>query len=200
MTISVNVSGQQLLSFDFAETIAAVLSDTETEPRHLRLEFAESVFIDDAERAHVVLDELRRLGVTLALDDFGSGHMSLGYLQRFPIDVVKIDPELVASLASNPASPIIVSALVDLTRVLGMTVVAKGVETTEHLRSVEALGCGSCQGFYFARPMSGDDIQALIELGGGGTGDLRLPVPVPSPGRGTRTGMAPGQIPRSGGR
>ena len=181
LTISVNVSGQQLLSLDFAETIAAVLSDTETEPRHVRLEFAESLFIDDAERAHVVLDELRRLGVTLALDDFGSGHMSLGYLQRFPIDVVKIDPELVASLASNPASPIIVSALVDLTGVLGMTVVAKGVETTEHLRCVEALGCGSSQGFYFARPMSGDDIKVLIELGGAGPGDLRLPVPVPVP-------------------
>lgn len=178
-TMSVNVSAQQLLSLDFAETVAAVLFDTETEPRHVTLEFAESVFIDDAERAHVVLDELRRLGVTLALDDFGSGHMSLGYLQRFPIDVVKIDSGLVASLANNPASPIIVSAVVDLTRVLGMTVVAKGVETAEQLRSVEALGCGSCQGFYFARPMSGDDIKVLIELGGGEAGDLRLPVPVP---------------------
>ncbi|HVE46196.1 MAG TPA: EAL domain-containing protein [Acidimicrobiales bacterium] len=178
-TLSVNVSTQQLMSPDFAETVTAVLFGTKTEPRHVTLEFAEGVFIDDPERAHIVLEELKDLGVTLALDDFGSGHMSLGYLQRFPIDVVKIDPRLVAGLANNPASPVIVSAVVGLAGVLGMTVVAKGVETAEQHKALEDLGCSSCQGFYFARPMSAHDMEVLTRDRSEG-GGLRLPVRLPA--------------------
>lgn len=161
-TISVNLSARQLMSPGLAETVAAVLHDTETEARHVALEFPEGIFLVDPERAHVVLDQLRRLGVTLTLDDFGSGHSSLGYLQRFPIDVVKIDAGLVAGPTKSPANAVIVSAVVELAGVLGMKVIADRVETSEQHRAVEALGCDSCQGFYFARPRSAEGVGALL--------------------------------------
>ena len=163
------------MSPGFAGTVAEVLDETGTDPGHVELEFPESIFLDDPERAHVVLDQLRRLGVTLTLDDFGSGHSSLGYLQRFPIDVVKLDAGLVAGPTATPARAVIVSAVVELARVLGMRVVADRVETSERHRAVEALGCESCQGFYFARPTSADSLEALLR-GSDDLSGLRLPV------------------------
>lgn len=168
------------MSPGLAETVAAVLHGTETEARHVALEFPEGIFLVDPERAHVVLDQLRRLGVTLTLDDFGSGHSSLGYLQRFPIDVVKIDAGLVAGPTKSPAGAAIVSAVVELAGVLGMKVVAVRVETPEQHRAVEALGCDSCPGFYFARPTSAENVEALLRR----SDDRRrprLPVPVGGP-------------------
>ena len=175
-TIAVNLSARQLMSPGFAETVAAVLYDTETEAGSVALEFSESIFSVDPGRAHVVLDGLKRLGVTLSLDDFGSGPSSLGYLQRFPIDVVKIDAGLVAGPTQTRASAVIVSAVVDVAHTLGIAVVAEGVETSEQHRAVEALGCGSSQGFYFAPPMSAENVEALMR-GPHGRGGLRLPVP-----------------------
>ena len=176
-TISVNLSARQLMSPGFTGTVAAVLHDTETDPALVALEFPESIFLVDPERAHVVLDELRRLGVTLTLDDFGSGHSSLGYLQRFPIDVVKIDARLVAGPTQTGLSAVIVAAVVDVARVLGVAVVAEGVETYEQHRAVEALGCGSSQGPYFAPPMSAEDVEVLMHRSGG-HGGLRMAMPV----------------------
>ncbi len=103
------------------------------------LEMTESVFVEDAERALVVLDDLKHLGVMLALDDFGTGYSSLCYLKLFPVDVVKIDQGFIAGLAQDPTSSVIVSAVVEMSHVLGMTVVAEGVETAEQHNEIEAL-------------------------------------------------------------
>ena len=109
-----------------------------------------------------MLNDLRHLGVPLALDDFGTGYSSLTYLKRFPVDIVKIDQAFVGDLGQDQASQAIVSAIVDLAHALGMTVVAEGVETAEQHHQLMAVGCDSCQGFYFARPMSADDLDTLI--------------------------------------
>lgn len=162
LTISVNVSAHQLMAPDFAATVAAVLLDNHTDPGQVTLEVTESVFVEDAERALIVLGDLKLLGVTLALDDFGTGYSSLSYLKRFPVDVVKIDQAFIADLARDAASAVIVSAVVDMTHVLGMTVVAEGVETTEQHSQVLALGCESYQGFHFARPMPSHDLSTLL--------------------------------------
>ncbi|MDQ6697484.1 MAG: EAL domain-containing protein [Actinomycetota bacterium] len=162
LQISVNVSANQLMGPDFSTTVASVLADTDTEPRALTLEITESVFIEDSGRALVVLQDLKKLGVTLALDDFGTGFSSLNYLQHFPVDIVKIDRSFVENLGRNTTTSAIVRAVVDLGHALGMTMVAEGVETADQYREVRAVGCESCQGYYFARPMSADDLDRHI--------------------------------------
>jgi diguanylate cyclase (GGDEF)-like protein len=165
LSMSVNVSAHQLMSPNYAPTVAAVLSGTDTDPTLVTLEVTESVFVQDSERALVVLNELKRLGVKLALDDFGTGYSSLNYLQRFPIDIVKIDQTFVADLEHDPASHAIVFAVVELAHMLGMTVVAEGVETAEQHRQLASLGCDFCQGYYFARPLSAGGLDTLIQQG-----------------------------------
>ena len=123
----------------------------------------ESVFVRDGERALFVLNDLKDIGVKLALDDFGTGYSSLSYLQRFPVDTVKIDREFVANLGEDPASHTIVAAVIQLAHGLGMTVVAEGVETAEQHRELTALGCDSCQGFYFARPMTAANLDTVLQ-------------------------------------
>jgi diguanylate cyclase (GGDEF)-like protein len=179
LTLSVNVSADQLLSHDYATTVAAVLESTDTDPKLLTLEVNEHAFVRDAGRALIVLNELKRVGVNLALDDFGTGFSSLSYLKRFPIDIVKIDPNSISELGSDPASHAIVFAVVELAHILGMAVVAGGVETRQQHQELVTLGCDYCQGAYFARPMSADDVDALIQQGAA-AGTLRVRQDLPA--------------------
>jgi diguanylate cyclase (GGDEF)-like protein len=175
LIMSVNVSAAQLMSPGFTEMVKDVLFSTLTDPKLLTLEVTESIFVQDSKRALVVLNELKSIGVMLALDDFGTGYSSLSYLKGFPVDTLKIDPEFVADLGTDRSSKAIVSAVVDLAHILGLTVVAEGVETAAQRNDVAALGCDACQGFYFARPMPADDLDALMSHGVAG-GSPRLPV------------------------
>ena len=176
LTLAVNVSARQLLARDFAQTVAEVLLSTHTDPATVTLEVTEGVFAGDGERTLVVFEDLKDLGVMLALDDFASGYASLGYLRRFPVDIVKIDQRLIADVASERATSAIVSGVVAMTGALGMAAVAEGVETAAQRREVEVLGCESAQGFYFARPMPAHDLDALLRHGMAGGGHLSLPV------------------------
>jgi EAL domain-containing protein (putative c-di-GMP-specific phosphodiesterase class I) len=179
LEISVNVSADQLMSPTFAATVETVLLTTDTDPAWVTLEVTEGVFLQDSERALVVLNDLKNLGVMLALDDFGTGYSSLSYLKQFPVDIVKIDQAFVADLGQDAASHAIVAAVIDLAHVLGMKVVAEGVETAEQHQEVAELGCDSCQGFYFARPMSADALDTLMQHPYA-TGSLCLPVVTPA--------------------
>jgi EAL domain-containing protein (putative c-di-GMP-specific phosphodiesterase class I) len=161
LTISVNVSAHQLMTSNYAPTVAAVLDATGTDPTLVTLEVTESVFVQDSDRALVVLNELKHLGVRLALDDFGTGYSSLNYLHRFPIDIVKIDQSFVADLDDDPVSLAIVASVIELAHMLGMTVVAEGVETAAQHDRLASLACDACQGYYFAHPISADDLDAL---------------------------------------
>jgi diguanylate cyclase (GGDEF)-like protein len=163
LAVSVNVSAHQLMSAAFTDTVAGVLDSAAIEPRLLTLEVTESVFVHDGERALHVLNDLKDIGVSLALDDFGTGYSSLGYLRRFPVDTVKVDREFVANLEHDPASQIIVTAVIQLAHGLGMTVVSEGVETAAQHRALTDLGCDSCQGFHFARPMSASNLATLLQ-------------------------------------
>jgi diguanylate cyclase (GGDEF)-like protein len=173
--MSVNVSAHQLMAPDFTAAVTTVLDHAETDPGLITLEVTESVFMQDTERALVVLNELKDLGVMLALDDFGTGYASLTYLKRFPIDVVKIDQGFVADLEQDRASQAIIFAIVELAHLLGMTVVAEGVETRGQYERLAELGCDFCQGFFFARPMSAGDIHTLVQ---GPVGDPTVHLPV----------------------
>jgi EAL domain-containing protein (putative c-di-GMP-specific phosphodiesterase class I) len=178
LTIAVNVSAHQLMAPDYAAGVAEVLDRTGTEPKLVTLEMTESVFVQDSERALVVLNELKHLGVELALDDFGTGYSSLNYLKRFPIDIVKIDRGFVSDMEHDPASHAIVCAVIELAHTLGLSVIAEGVETAEQHMQLAALDCDSCQGFYFARPMSALAIDNLMEHRVGGA--VHLPALVPA--------------------
>jgi EAL domain-containing protein (putative c-di-GMP-specific phosphodiesterase class I) len=160
--MSVNVSAHQFMSAGFAQTVQTVLRDTSTAPSLLTLEVTESVLVRDEERALVVLAELKEIGVKLALDDFGTGYSSLGYLTTLPIDSIKIDRTFIAKLNDKPGSHAIITAIIALAHSIGMTIVCEGIETEQQHDKVTDLGSDRCQGFYFARPMRGPDLDALV--------------------------------------
>ena len=168
VTISVNVSAQQLMSDGFVATVAAIVRARCSPPERLVLEMTESVSVQDGQRALALLNDLKELGVKLALDDFGTGYSSLSYLRQFPFDIVKIDQTFIAGLARDQASQIIVASTIQLAHELGLTVTAEGVETIEQHHELIRLGCDSCQGFYFARPMASAGIDTLIDPLGNG--------------------------------
>jgi diguanylate cyclase (GGDEF)-like protein len=173
--MSVNVSAHQIMAPDLVRVVAEVLDKSGTDPAGLTLEVTETAFVQDSERALVVLRDIKRLGVRLALDDFGTGYSSLSYLKRFPIDLVKIDQGFIADIDRDRTSGPIVAAITELAHILGMIVVAEGVETPEQHKYLTALGCDRCQGFYFARPMPADDLDRLLQ-GGDELGAVRLSV------------------------
>lgn len=162
--LAVNVSAHQLMAPDFAASIEALLNapGATTDPALLTLEVTESVLSYDRARALVVLNDLRHLGVKVALDDFGKGYSSLQHLDQFPVDIIKIGQSFVAKLDGD-AVGVIAAAIIDLTHALGKTVVAEGVETSEQFDQLTRLGCDACQGFYLARPMLADELHTLID-------------------------------------
>ncbi|HLF40369.1 MAG TPA: EAL domain-containing protein, partial [Acidimicrobiia bacterium] len=151
--LSVNLSARQLSTGVFVGTVRRILEETGLAPERLCLEITESVLMEDVETSIDALLGLKALGVRLAVDDFGTGYSSLSYLRRFPIDVVKLDRSFVAGLGVDPAATAIVSAVVNLSHALGLTVVAEGVETEEQLVALRALRCDRAQGYYWSRPL-----------------------------------------------
>ena len=122
----------------------------------LTLELTESSIVQDPARATRVFDALKSLDTTVAMDDFGTGYSSLAYLQRLPIDVLKIDRSFVSGMMVDPDSVAIVRAVLSLAEALGMSTTAEGIETVELATTLATLGCASGQGFYFAKPLEAD--------------------------------------------
>ena len=176
LAVSVNVSVTQLMAAGFADMVATVLLAGSSDPGLLTLEMTESVFVQDSARAMVVLQSLRDIGVKLALDDFGTGYSSLGHLLNYPVHTIKVDHTFVAEVGQSAASNAVLTALIDLGHNLGMHVVSEGVETAEQHGELTRLACDSCQGFYFARPMSAVALAALIS--DDPTSGPRFPTPV----------------------
>ncbi|MDQ6688787.1 MAG: EAL domain-containing protein [Actinomycetota bacterium] len=173
LDLSVNVSARQLMDRRFCAIVADVLATTGMDPACLVLEVTEGIFIDDDLRAMKVLAELKTQGVRLALDDFGTGYCSLGYLQRFPVDMVKIDRGFVANLKRDPTAAAIVAAVTNLAHVLGISVTAEGVETQQQHEEIVSIGCDFGQGFFYARPMS--CLEVSTTLMSSPSGPLHLP-------------------------
>jgi EAL domain-containing protein (putative c-di-GMP-specific phosphodiesterase class I) len=176
LSLSVNISPGQLLGPNTAERLMSIAGEGCFPLNRLIIEITESALLDDLERAQAVALELKAMKCKLALDDFGTGYSSLSYLKRFPIDIVKIDQGFIEDVAQNRSSHAIVSAVIELAHALDMTVITEGVETAEQHHEVAALGSESCQGFYFARPMSASSLDALARQAT--VLDLRLPIVV----------------------
>jgi len=163
VAVSVNVAARQLHQPDFVASVRRVLDETGLEARRLILEVTEAHIISDPESIIARLNELRELGVRIALDDFGTGHSSLSRLGDFPIDVLKIDKSFTASLCGPSQSIGFAHSVFSFGVGLGLSVIAEGVETEEHLRELHDLGCELAQGFLFGQPMTPLAMRRLLE-------------------------------------
>jgi diguanylate cyclase (GGDEF)-like protein len=163
--VAVNLSPVQVRDRRFVDLVRKVLADTQTDPSRVVLEVTEGIMIDDPLTAKARLEELRSLGVQLALDDFGSGYSSLAYLQRLPFDKLKIDRGFVAALDQSANTGVIIQAIVSLGRALGMSVLIEGVETEEQRVLLRLAGCNEMQGFLFAKPGTAVEIDRIVAAG-----------------------------------
>ena len=167
LQVAVNVSTTQMMAPGFTATVASVLHRTRTSPADLVLEMTEAIFMEDSEYAGRVLHELKSLGVHVALDDFGTGYCSLNYLRRFPVDVLKIDQAFLVDLGEDPLVAPFLGAVTQLAHMLGLSVIAEGVETRRQRDEVATAGCESSQGFFYAKPMPREAISVLLRDGAG---------------------------------
>jgi diguanylate cyclase (GGDEF)-like protein len=151
--VAVNLSAIQLARDDVPALVAEALQSSGLSGKRLTLELTESSIVQDPARATRVFDALKGLDATVAMDDFGTGYSSLAYLQRLPIDVLKIDKSFISGMMIDPDAVAIVRAVLSLAEALGMTTTAEGIETVELATTLATLGCAHGQGFYFARPL-----------------------------------------------
>ncbi|HWR07342.1 putative bifunctional diguanylate cyclase/phosphodiesterase [Sporomusa sp.] len=153
LSASVNVSVVQLIQDDFVDMVAGVLAETGLPPEHLEIEITESVLMERFEDNVRKLVELRRMGVRIALDDFGSGYSSLTYLKRLPITVLKMDKAFVDDIGAGGIDAAITGSIIDLAHQIGLTVVAEGVETERQLSYLAQEKCDIIQGYLISRPL-----------------------------------------------
>jgi diguanylate cyclase (GGDEF)-like protein/PAS domain S-box-containing protein len=154
LPIAVNVSAVEFRDKGFIERVRTVLAETGLEARYLELELTEGVLMEEPESMVSVLQELKMMGVHLAVDDFGTGYSSLSYLRQFPIDVLKIDQSFVHQITADPDDSTIVSAIINMAKSLKHLVVAEGVETREQRAYLQAQHCAQGQGNLFSRPLA----------------------------------------------
>lgn len=166
LTVCVNLSQRQLDRPDLVESIGHVLTDTGLDPRGLVLEITESVLTKDPHAAVAILKRLKGLHVGIAIDGFGNARSSQSRLEHFPVDIVKVDPSLVARIGEENGSGERVSAVIESASRLSLDVIAEGVETYEQLARLQALGCARGQGYYLSRPVPGRDATSMLRSNG----------------------------------
>ncbi|HSI51808.1 MAG TPA: EAL domain-containing protein [Ideonella sp.] len=163
--LAVNFSPLQFQQGDVARQVQRTLLETGADPACLGMELTESTLMENPERAAAMLRELRALGIEISLDDFGTGFSSLSCLRRLPIDVVKIDRSFVQDMTNGPESVSMARAIITMAQGLKMQVLAEGVETEDQLALLVAKGCDQMQGYLFSRPITADEMAALLREG-----------------------------------
>jgi EAL domain-containing protein (putative c-di-GMP-specific phosphodiesterase class I) len=164
--VCVNLSARQFSRHGLADHVEALLRRSGVSSQQLGLEMTESSLIPDPGAAMEVLGSLRRLGVSLLMDDFGTGYSSLNHLHALPFDVLKIDRSFVARMTEGEQPLQIVRTIVELARVMGMDVVAEGIETREQYTLLRQLGCRYGQGYLFSKPVPAKTVSAMLRLPG----------------------------------
>ncbi|GLQ30680.1 bifunctional diguanylate cyclase/phosphodiesterase [Litoribrevibacter albus] len=162
LRVAVNISMRQFKDPSFLDFVYQTIQDTGINPKYLELEITESMLSEDAMVFIDQLSMLRLEGITVAIDDFGTGYSSLSYLQRLPVDRVKIDRSFIRRVESNQGDKTIVSLIIKMGHELNLQVIAEGVEDEEQTKVLVELGCDEVQGFFYAKPMHGNDVKELL--------------------------------------
>ena len=164
LRMSINVSPLQLRSA-FACHVADILERNDIAPHQVSLEVTEGVALGEDEVTASVIAELRAMGLSLSIDDFGTGYSTFSYRQKFPFETLKIDRSFISAISEGQAGVDIVRAIVELARSLGVSIVAEGTETEEHIEALRLLGCDQAQGYYFSEPLEFEAAEALSASG-----------------------------------
>ena len=162
IALAVNISPAQFKFGNFLQMVTGALEKSGLPARRLELEITESLLIEDMDAVSKRASRLRAEGVRIAIDDFGTRYSSLGYLQTLPINAIKIDQSFVQDLGLRSASSSIVAAMIGIARGLRLDLVAEGVERTEHLESLQGMGCDVMQGYLFSRPMPAGEVSDYL--------------------------------------
>ncbi|ETI69330.1 signaling protein [Neobacillus vireti LMG 21834] len=160
-TISVNISIRQFFQPNLVSMISQIIKETNIEPNRLTIEITESMTMD-VEKALIILNDLKNLGVNISIDDFGTGYSSLSYLKKFPIDNLKIDRSFIGDIAESEEDENIATTILLLADKLGLSVIAEGVETSEQLRVLREHSCNEAQGFLFSKPLAEDELNQFL--------------------------------------
>ncbi|MBE9227374.1 EAL domain-containing protein [Phormidium sp. LEGE 05292] len=160
--MSVNISARQFAQLDIVEQIDQIVTETQINPENLKLEITESAFINNAQSAKAILQELRQRKIQLSIDDFGTGYSSLSYLHNFPVDTLKVDRSFVSKLDGTSESLGLIPAIKKIAETMKMTVVAEGIETEKQLAQLRELNCEFGQGYFFAKPLPEKDATELL--------------------------------------
>jgi len=181
LTLAVNISAVQFWRGDLVETVANAIESAGISARRLELEITETAMMEYPDLVAEKIRALKRVGVRVALDDFGTGYSSLSHLSRFKVDTLKVDRSFVQAIPADHSVCVMVSAIVNLARSLGLTVVVEGTETDEQVAWLSALGPVEVQGFLFSRPVPIADVPAVIErYGVCGVGAAGITTPTPT--------------------
>ncbi|WP_283743952.1 EAL domain-containing protein [Sideroxydans sp. CL21] len=162
LTMAVNVSAKQFRSPDFVAQVENTLAETNAKPALLKLELTESIVLEDVEGTIAKMRELKRVGVSFSMDDFGTGYSSLQYLKRLPLDQIKIDQSFVRDIVTDTNDAAIVQTIIAMSEVLGLNVIAEGVETEAQREFLDLRGCHAFQGFLYGRPVPLQDFEARL--------------------------------------
>jgi diguanylate cyclase (GGDEF)-like protein len=174
LTVAVNISARQLLNPDFVQNVLSTVERTGANPQNLKLELTESMFVEDLEDVVTKMRVLKSHGLRFSLDDFGMGYSSLAYLRRLPLDQLKIDQEFVRDILVDASSSAIAQSIISLSRAMGLSVIAEGVETEEQREFLARLGCHSFQGFLFSAALPVEEFQVLLSRVGENAPPVRL--------------------------
>jgi diguanylate cyclase (GGDEF)-like protein len=162
LRLAVNLSARQFNHEHLLQDVEKVLNDTGLDPTGLELEITESMVMHDPERAVMLLNKLRAMGISISIDDFGIGYSSLGYLKRFPVDSLKIDRSFIMGLPLDNDDAAIAQAIIAMAHTLKLSVIAEGVETDEQLRFLRDHLCDEVQGYYFSKPVPKHEFASLV--------------------------------------
>jgi EAL domain-containing protein (putative c-di-GMP-specific phosphodiesterase class I) len=162
LTMSINLSGKCLTQNQVVQTLEKCMNFYHIKPGEFDLEITETAIIEDMDKSLKILKQLKEFGFSIALDDFGSGYSSLTYLNKLPIDTVKIDREFISQITEETNELHMLSAIIDLSHRLGLRVLAEGVETESQLQYLMKQGCDLAQGYYFCKPMPAAEAEVFI--------------------------------------
>lgn len=160
--ISINISGLQLKSIQFLSTIKEIVEETGMNPANLTFEITESTIIDQSYAALHVIEEIRKLGISVAIDDFGISYSSLSVLKNFPIEILKIDKSFIREMVTDEKGYKIVNAIINIAKSLDLKIVAEGVEDSTQLELLDELGCQFIQGYYISKPVNELEIERFL--------------------------------------